>query len=157
MKFTPDHLDIELRRYAPEDWAEYKRACETTKLPTYTRDALELGVCGEAGEVLDVIKKLEYHRDRIDYDLTVAKLKMELGDLLWYMALLGFDGTDLEPDKCNHALIRIKRLVSYAEQGNMRMMRHLLERIMGHYDIDPLGVLAMNRRKLSKRYKEMYK
>lgn len=45
-----------------------------------------LGLCGEAGEVTELIKKM--HRD--DHGcLTVerqAKLKKELGDVLWYLS-----------------------------------------------------------------------
>lgn len=43
-----------------------------------------LGLCGEAGEVADLIKKGVFHQQGIDKD----KLKKELGDVLWYLAAL---------------------------------------------------------------------
>lgn len=41
-----------------------------------------LGVTGEAGEVADLIKKHVGHGHPLD----VEKLKLELGDVLWYVA-----------------------------------------------------------------------
>jgi NTP pyrophosphatase (non-canonical NTP hydrolase) len=43
-----------------------------------------LGVAGEAGEVADYIKKCEFHGHPLDR----TKLKKELGDVLWYIAML---------------------------------------------------------------------
>ena len=43
-----------------------------------------LGLAGEAGEVVDGIKKREYH-GRTD-EITVAHLVEELGDVMWYVA-----------------------------------------------------------------------
>lgn len=43
-----------------------------------------LGLAGETGEVVDLIKKFEGH----GHDVDVEKLKLELGDLLWYLARL---------------------------------------------------------------------
>ena len=51
---------------------------------------MSLGIAGEAGEVLEPIKKHLYHGK----DLDLEKMKLELGDLLWYIhgltTLLGF-------------------------------------------------------------------
>ena len=41
-----------------------------------------IGIAGEAGEVLELIKKGIYHQQGID----IEKLKKELGDLIWYIA-----------------------------------------------------------------------
>ncbi len=46
---------------------------------------LALGIGGEAGEIIDHIKKNLYHGHPLD----VVKLRAELGDLLWYIAVLG--------------------------------------------------------------------
>lgn len=46
------------------------------------RDAL--GVAGEAGEVADLVKKVVGHGHDLDRD----KVKKELGDVLWYVAVL---------------------------------------------------------------------
>lgn len=43
-----------------------------------------MGLCGEAGEVADLIKKSMFHGHKLDLD----KLKLELGDVLWYIAAL---------------------------------------------------------------------
>lgn len=45
---------------------------------------LALGVAGEAGEVADYIKKVVGHGHALDKD----KLTKELGDVLWYVAVL---------------------------------------------------------------------
>jgi NTP pyrophosphatase (non-canonical NTP hydrolase) len=43
-----------------------------------------LGVCGEAGEVADLIKKFAF----MGHPLEVRNLLGELGDLMWYIVLL---------------------------------------------------------------------
>ena len=43
-----------------------------------------LGLCGEAGEVADLIKKWKGH----GHDLDKSKITKELGDVLWYLANL---------------------------------------------------------------------
>ncbi|WP_129626915.1 nucleoside triphosphate pyrophosphohydrolase family protein [Candidatus Oscillochloris fontis] len=42
-----------------------------------------LGLCGEAGEFADTLKKAEFHGHTLDADA----LRKELGDVLWYAAL----------------------------------------------------------------------
>jgi NTP pyrophosphatase (non-canonical NTP hydrolase) len=42
-----------------------------------------LGLCGEAGEFGDALKKWRFH----SHELDEADLKKELGDVLWYVAL----------------------------------------------------------------------
>lgn len=42
-----------------------------------------LGLCGEAGEFADLVKKFVYQ----NHDLDTEHLKRELGDIMWYMAL----------------------------------------------------------------------
>jgi NTP pyrophosphatase (non-canonical NTP hydrolase) len=43
-----------------------------------------LGLAGEAGEVIDLIKKQQFH----GHTLPRHKLVRELGDVLWYVALV---------------------------------------------------------------------
>jgi NTP pyrophosphatase (non-canonical NTP hydrolase) len=43
---------------------------------------LSMGLAGEAGEVVDLLKKHVYHQHHLDVD----KLRKELGDVLWYIA-----------------------------------------------------------------------
>ncbi len=49
-----------------------------------------LGLTGESGEVADMIKKVLYH----DHPLDRAALSKELGDVLWYLAVMA-DSLDL--------------------------------------------------------------
>ena len=43
-----------------------------------------LGLAGEAGETLDMVKKWIFH----EKDLDIEHLKKELGDVAWYLAML---------------------------------------------------------------------
>lgn len=43
-----------------------------------------LGITGEAGEVADLVKKHVYH----GHPLSENKLRLELGDVLWYVATM---------------------------------------------------------------------
>ena len=49
------------------------------------------GLNGEAGEVIDLVKKHLFH----GHDLDVEKIKLELGDVLWYIAECA-DALDLD-------------------------------------------------------------
>ncbi len=42
-----------------------------------------LGLCGETGETADLVKKWAYH----SHDLDLVKIKKELGDIQFYVAL----------------------------------------------------------------------
>lgn len=43
-----------------------------------------LGLCGESGEVTEIIKKHFYHGHKLDRD----NLLLELGDVAWYLAVI---------------------------------------------------------------------
>jgi len=64
------------------------------------------GLCGESGEVMELIKKDVFHQHGIDPDL----VKKELGDCLWYVAglcsTLGLDLGDVMQDNIDKLLIR---------------------------------------------------
>lgn len=68
--------------------SEYQRLAQRTAAPDLElNQALTiggLGIAGEAGEVADHIKKIVFHQ----HDLDKAKLAEEMGDVLWYIALL---------------------------------------------------------------------
>ncbi|HEY0757068.1 MAG TPA: nucleoside triphosphate pyrophosphohydrolase family protein [Ktedonobacteraceae bacterium] len=53
-----------------------------------------LGIAGEGGEIVDLVKKVLYH----EHELDTSALREEVGDLLWYITLLcetaGFTLTD---------------------------------------------------------------
>ena len=78
---------------------EFQGACSRTHdAPFPERERLfvmALGLCGEAGEVADLVKKHAWHgRSREDFRSVLAE---ELGDVLWYVAdLCTSCGLDLE-------------------------------------------------------------
>lgn len=45
-----------------------------------------LGLAGEAGEVANVVKKIQRDHDGVINDEIRSKLKDELGDVLWYIS-----------------------------------------------------------------------
>jgi len=45
-----------------------------------------MGLCGEAGECIDIVKKWQYQGHELDRD----KLKLELGDVAWYLAIAAY-------------------------------------------------------------------
>jgi NTP pyrophosphatase (non-canonical NTP hydrolase) len=56
-----------------------------------------LGLCGEAGEVADKVKKVIRDDDGVFSDPVRESLKLELGDVLWYVAQLASElGFDLD-------------------------------------------------------------
>ena len=65
---------------------EYQNLAMTTKNPELTdKDLLMnsvMGLCGESGEVIDVVKKHISH----GHPLNREKLIDELGDVAWYLA-----------------------------------------------------------------------
>lgn len=65
-----------------------------------------LGLGGETGEVLDLIKKARFHR--LDGKLDLGELEKELGDVLWYFfALVDSVGLDIASIKAanRHKLV----------------------------------------------------
>ena len=66
---------------------EYQKKAMRTASEKSKMDLLEngvMGLCGEAGECIDVVKKYLYQGHKLDK----LKLKDELGDVLWYAAII---------------------------------------------------------------------
>ena len=65
---------------------EYQRLALITKNPELDkREALVnsvMGLCGESGEAIDLVKKHLHHGHELDKE----KLAKELGDIAWYLA-----------------------------------------------------------------------
>lgn len=65
---------------------EYQTLAMTTKNPDLTGKELlsnsVMGLCGESGEVIDLVKKHMFH----GHPLNREKLIDELGDVCWYIA-----------------------------------------------------------------------
>lgn len=78
------------------DISDYQR--EALKTAVYPKNARvtypALGLAGEAGEVADKVKKII--RDKNDTDEMKQNIAAEIGDVLWYCAVLAYDlGYDL--------------------------------------------------------------
>jgi NTP pyrophosphatase (non-canonical NTP hydrolase) len=68
---------------------EYQTEAKTTALYPRRLSNLEyptLGLAGEAGEVANVVKKIQRDHGGIITDEVRGKLKDELGDVLWYIS-----------------------------------------------------------------------
>ena len=80
------------------NFTEYQKFAKVTKKPWDNKDSelayLGLGLAGEAGEVVEIIKKHFSGSKPLDDERT-EKLKNEIGDVMWYLAALcdglGFD------------------------------------------------------------------
>ena len=71
------------------EFSEYREAASKTALYPNRLKNLEyptLGLTGEAGEVANVVKKIQRDFDGELTDEIRAKLKDELGDVLWYIS-----------------------------------------------------------------------
>jgi NTP pyrophosphatase (non-canonical NTP hydrolase) len=73
-----------------------------------------LGLCGEAGEVADKVKKVIRDRDGRFTPDVVEALKLELGDVLWYVAQLA---TELGLDLDAVAVANLDKLASRAARN----------------------------------------
>ena len=78
---------------------EYQKlALRTANMEMSERDALingVMGLCGESGEVIDIVKK---HLAQ-GHELDTEKIAKELGDVAWYLAetayAIGYDLDDI--------------------------------------------------------------
>jgi NTP pyrophosphatase (non-canonical NTP hydrolase) len=72
----------------PLSFDQYQEACSWTKNTKLSPDlflaTLGLGIVGEGGEIADRIKKVVGHGHAKDR----KKMTEELGDLLWYVAMI---------------------------------------------------------------------
>lgn len=82
----------EYMSHALRTWG-FKDAITTTEKRDSCLNAA-LGLAGEAGETVDLIKKVIYHGHPFDAD----KLKKEIGDVLYYAMILAWS-YDLNPDE----------------------------------------------------------
>lgn len=74
---------------------EYQKQALTTALSTGDpfKDLMHwvLGLTGEAGEVAEKLKKIIRDKDSIVSDEDKRELAKEIGDVLWYLAVLSRD------------------------------------------------------------------
>lgn len=73
-----------------------KEALRTANKDLSFKDQLNnglMGLCGEAGEAIDILKKAMYQGHKLDFE----HLAKELGDVAWYLAISAYVlGYDLE-------------------------------------------------------------
>jgi NTP pyrophosphatase (non-canonical NTP hydrolase) len=91
------------------------QAAKTAVYPYESRIAyLALGLNGEAGEVAEVIKKSLRSGLKYPNEEEREKLKLELGDVLWYLAILA---SELNYSLESIALANLEKLNSRKERG----------------------------------------
>ena len=82
------------------DFQLYQERCRATaRYPDAGANPIypTLGLCGEAGEVADKVKKVLRDRQGSFSPEVIADLQLELGDVLWYVAQLATElGLELE-------------------------------------------------------------
>jgi NTP pyrophosphatase (non-canonical NTP hydrolase) len=74
-------MDLDAYQRQARQTALYPQAGSNPIYPT-------LGLCGEAGEVADKVKKVLRDQGGVFDAEVLAGLKLELGDVLWYVAQL---------------------------------------------------------------------
>jgi NTP pyrophosphatase (non-canonical NTP hydrolase) len=108
MKFTKPIRKFGLNEYQEE-------ALRTAFYPNQGNNLYYpvLGLCGEAGEVAEKIKKIMRDKSGIVSDADRRALKKELGDVLWYLAItadeLGFRLSDVAKTNVEKLADREKR------------------------------------------------
>lgn len=92
-----------------------RKAIQTAIYPDHCRISYPaMGLAGECGEVLNKIKKVYRDKQGIFDKETKAAIGAELGDVLWYLAVLSQDlGQDLD----DIAAKNLAKLKSRQERG----------------------------------------
>jgi NTP pyrophosphatase (non-canonical NTP hydrolase) len=99
------------------DLATYQqRSRQTARYPNAGSNPIypTLGLCGEAGEVADKVKKVIRDRGGSFSPEVIEALKLELGDVLWYVAQLS---TELGLDLAEVASANLEKLASRAARN----------------------------------------
>ncbi len=96
---------------------DYQKAAKTTAVYTSPEQQLVctvLGLNGEAGEVAEKIKKVIRDKNSVIGDEDRKEIQKELGDVLWYLAVLADTlGLDLEAV----AALNLEKLRSRHQRG----------------------------------------
>lgn len=167
--------------------SEYQQRSVRTMKPGFdaTTDDYFLGLVGEGGEVIDLLKKTIYHHHPVDRD----KLCKECGDATWYIAAMatiyGFDlgvaylaaesyfaglnGYEPPPNMLCRFYVRICATIDEIRYGenapdnweavlalNVGALLRIVEALAKHYDIALQEVFEVNVAKLLERYPDNY-
>ena len=100
-------MDLRTYQQRARETARYPDVGSNTTYPT-------LGLCGEAGEVADKIKKVMRDRSGVIDAAVREDLALELGDVLWYLAQLA---TELDLDLGAVAEANLAKLASRAARN----------------------------------------
>lgn len=102
------------------NFSEYqKKSRKTAKYPNMGSNIYyaALGLGGEAGEVMNKVKKVMRDHNNHVTDEFREDLKSELGDVLWYAACLA---TELGLDFDDVAWANLEKLMSRMERGTLQ-------------------------------------
>ncbi|MEY3464323.1 MAG: hypothetical protein RLZZ468_2101 [Cyanobacteriota bacterium] len=100
-------MDLATYQLQSRQTARYPDAGHNPIYPT-------LGLCGEAGEVADKVKKVLRDRGGSFSPEVIEALRLELGDVLWYVAQLA---TELGLDLDDVAQANLDKLASRAARN----------------------------------------
>lgn len=101
------------------DFAEYQKGALRTALYPNVGNNITyptLGLCGETGEVAEKIKKLYRDRNGVMDEEFKTMLKKEMGDVLWYLAILCMEAGFTLDEVAAHNL---EKLASRMERGKL--------------------------------------
>ena len=100
------------------DFNEYQKLAATTMIDGEGNKVIypTLGLCGEAGEVAEKIKKVLRDNNGIFTDEKREEIKKELGDVIWYLAAIS---TDLGLDLNEVAELNIDKLFSRKKRNKI--------------------------------------
>lgn len=96
---------------------QYQKAAAKTAIYESPIIYPTLGLCGEAGEVAEKVKKAIRDEAGVFSEQRREDLKKELGDVLWYLSNLAADlGLNLE----DVALSNLEKLADRAARGKLK-------------------------------------
>ena len=102
------------------EFNEYQlKALETALYPNMEQNPYypTMGLVGEAGEIANKVKKIMRDKDGVIDEETRQDIKKELGDVLWYVAVVAFEfNLDLE----EIAISNIEKLAKRKEMGTIK-------------------------------------
>lgn len=85
---------------------QYQELSRRTAPKNMALSNIVMGLVGEGGEIVDLIKKQVYHNHPIDTEFKV-NLEKEIGDYLWYLArMLDHHGTPFAPEHMSFDFIQ---------------------------------------------------
>ncbi|HSH55932.1 MAG TPA: nucleoside triphosphate pyrophosphohydrolase family protein [Candidatus Limnocylindrales bacterium] len=97
---------------------EYQKQALTTAIanpdPLMDKTIWVMGIAGEAGEVLEKWKKIVAYRGGVITEADTAELAKELGDVVWYIAVLA-DSLGLSLDDIMQ--VNVKKLQDRQKRG----------------------------------------